>query len=116
MSAQTTTQPISSLHSETAHALAASRYETAPEDYKIYWFPDDREETIRFIEVDAGTIPTGDVMIFRFGKTADFPYRNEIAQVTPHEWEMIQEGTIRLPFNWPVKSAQLIPRSHKSRP
>ena len=90
--------------------LAAMRYENAPPFYEIYWFPDAAEETIRFIDIDAETIPTGEAMIFAFGRSKGFPYRNEVAQVTPEEWEKIKSHEIPLPDGWLVEAAQHIPR------
>lgn len=67
---------------------------------KIVWFITEGEKEIRLIEISRTALPTGSFQPFRFPPSEDIPFPMTIADVTPKEWEQIQEGAIQVPQDW----------------
>lgn len=40
------------------------------------------------------------VPVFPMGPARDFPFRSEIVQVTPAEWEQLRNGKLKLNRDW----------------
>ncbi len=96
---------------EAIRVLAAA-HAAGPDRVDIYALPDPRAEVVRLIEVSA-TFPEGGVErpaapgrlewvvpVFPMGRAADFPFRSEVVQVTPDEWQKLRQGTLRLNRDW----------------
>jgi hypothetical protein len=92
-------------------ALAAA-HAAGPDQVEIYFVPDSDRQVVRLIEVSA-TFPEGGVdrpaphngverivPVFPMGRAKDFPFRSEIAQVTPAEWEQLRLGKLKLNRDW----------------
>jgi hypothetical protein len=75
--------------------------------------PDDEPDPeIRMIEVsenfpEAGVerpTPIGGremvIPVFPLGRTAEFPFRSRVAQITPREWDALRAGRVRLTQDW----------------
>jgi hypothetical protein len=95
-----------STYEEAADLLARSHKAEQPSIRAIYLFPDPQKQEVRFIEVNPVTAPTGEAMVFSFGRAPDFPFRSAVGEVTPQEWEEIRAGRIPLPEGWDAKSAK----------
>jgi hypothetical protein len=91
------------------HALAAAH---ADDDVEIYSVPDPQQQVVRLIEV-CSTFPESGVQrqvppngmerivpVFPMGAAKDFPFRSEIIQITPQEWEQLRQGKLKLNRNW----------------
>jgi hypothetical protein len=97
------------------HALGADPIE-------IYYLPDPEQKTVRLIEV-SDTFPEGGVErrapssqgvervvpVFPMGPAKDFPFRSEVAQITPVEWERLHQKTLKLNRDWDLDQAQKVP-------
>ena len=40
------------------------------------------------------------VPVFPMGPASDFPFRSEIVQITPEEWERLGKGKLKLNRDW----------------
>ena len=96
-----------------AAVLSLARAHAAGDDaITIYSLPDARREVVRLIEVSdafprAGVerpvAPDGKewvVPVFPMGRSHDFPFRSEIAQVKWDEWSSLQSGQLVLTRDW----------------
>ncbi len=104
---------------EHAVRVLAAAPAIGPDRVDIYVVPDSQQKSVRLIEVSA-TFPEGAVErrvppnrtevivpVFPMGPSKDYPFRSEIAQVTPSEWKELQAGTLRLNREWgDLKSAR----------
>ncbi len=72
---------------------------------KIVWIESPKPE-IRFLEINAETIATGDVMSFYFPPSDEIPYALKIAEITPAEWQKVQQNEIPLPTGWSLENRQ----------
>jgi len=90
-------------------------------DITIYSMPDVERKIVRLVEVsiefpEAGVdrpTPPGVlervVPVFPMGPAKDFPFRSEIAQVTPKEWSELLKGDLRLTKAWgDLNEAQVV--------
>jgi hypothetical protein len=97
-----------------AHSAGADRVD-------IYSINDPLQQVVRLIEV-SDAFPDGSVErpappngmerivpVFPMGKAKDFPFRSEIVQVKPAEWDQLCKGTLKLNRDWgDLKSAKRI--------
>lgn len=87
---------------------------------EIYLVPDPQKQVVRLIEV-SDTFPEGGVErfapphgtervvpVFPMGPAKDFPFRSEVAQVTPAEWAKLQHKTLKLNRDWDLEQAQKV--------
>ncbi len=81
-------------------------------DVEIYSMLDPHQQIVRLIEISS-TFPESGVErpappngiervvpVFPMGPAKDFPFRSEIVQITPGEWEQLQQGKLKLNRNW----------------
>jgi hypothetical protein len=87
-------------YEDACRMLIRAHRENEPALEQIYLVPDPERREVRLIEINPGTAPTGELMLFELGKTPDFPFRSVIGEVTPVEWESIRAGTLPLPPGW----------------
>jgi hypothetical protein len=61
-------------------------------------------EPIKFLEVNAATVPTG-VMPLQFGPvpSSDIRFPTVIIEVTPDEYQRIQDRELKLPEGWDLR-------------
>lgn len=91
------------------HALAAAH---GGVNVEIYAMHDPDEQVVRLVEIspefpEAGVerhTPSNGmervVPVFPMGPAKDFPFRSEIVQITPGEWDQLREGKLKLNRNW----------------
>ena len=102
---------VPTTYDEAVRVLSAA-HAAGPDRVDIYAVRDPQAQVVRLIEVSA-TFPAGGVErpaapgrmewivpVFPMGKAADFPFRSEVVQVTPDEWEQLRQGTLRLNRDW----------------
>ena len=77
----------------------------------------DARREVRLIEVsdefpeggavrpDRNGVSEAVVPVFPLGPSAEFPFRSRVAQVTPHEWDELRSGRLRLTQNWDLSRA-----------
>ena len=106
---------------ERAVRVLAAAHASGPDQVEIYHLPDPQQRVVRLIEVSEA-FPEGGVErpappggmervvpVFPMGPAEDFPFRSEIVQVTPAEWEEIRQGNLKLNRNWgDLKLAQKV--------
>jgi hypothetical protein len=106
---------------EDAVRVLAAAHASGPDQVEIYQLPDPQQRVVRLIEV-SGAFPEGGVErpaptggmervvpVFPMGPAKDFPFRSEIVQVTPNEWEELRQGNLKLNRNWgDLKLAQKV--------
>jgi hypothetical protein len=92
--------------------VLAAAHAAGADPVEIYSIPDPQQRIVRLIEVSAA-FPEGGVErpaqpnghervvpVFPMGPAKDFPFRSEIVQVTPAEWEQLRQGKLKLNRNW----------------
>ncbi len=72
---------------------------------------EDPRETIKLLEVNIHTVPTGSVDPTLFSPTMEVPCGTEIAEVTPEEFQRVQARELPLPPGWSLDDAELITRA-----
>lgn len=65
-----------------------------------------QEEPIRLLEVNAATVPTGNVVPFAFSPTQEIPFRTVIAEITPEELDWLRSHPETLPEGWSLSRAE----------
>ncbi|MBY0313135.1 MAG: hypothetical protein K2W85_13780 [Phycisphaerales bacterium] len=70
---------------------------------RIFIFDDPAKREVRLLEVTSDTVPTG-VMPVAFRPQPEFPFRSVIVQITPQEWQSIEQGRLALPEGWDLAS------------
>jgi len=68
-------------------------------------------EPIKLLEINGATVATGTVEVFEFGPTKDTPYWVQIAEITPEEFDKLQNDPRTLPRGWDLGRAQKYERS-----
>jgi hypothetical protein len=69
----------------------------------IYALPDSNQEVVTLVEISSKFPATGEIRPIGMGKSADFPYRSQVALTTPEEWQNVKNGRISLPSNWSLE-------------
>jgi len=72
---------------------------------------DSERECVSFVEVNAASIATNRIGIFSFRPSESFPYYFQVAEVTPREFEKIQNDRALLPEDWDLDRAEFFQRS-----
>jgi hypothetical protein len=103
-----TNQHIEKLAAE----LAQEHFELEDELEQIIWLKKGSAREIRLLEVNRDTAATGIVEVFGFAPSPDVPYPLRIAEITPDEWERVQNGEIPLPDSWSLEEAEIFTREH----
>jgi hypothetical protein len=77
---------------------------------KVIWFKPDETQEINLLEINPITPPTGDVLSFYFPPSDDVPCHLYLAEVTPQEWQKVQQGEIPLPEGWSLANYKELSR------
>jgi hypothetical protein len=108
---------------EQAVEVLAAAHAAGPDQVEIYCVPDPQRRVIRLLEVSEAfpegavdrpvPLPQGMervVPVFPMGPAKDFPFRSEIVQVTPAEWDQLRQGKLKLNRDWgDLNQAQRVP-------
>ncbi len=104
---------------EVARKLAAGHYQTDPTIVKIVRYSTGNEdenlpdEPIKLLEVNEATIPSGIVPLqFDAHPSSGIDYPSVIVEVTPAEFQDIEQGQLPLPLGWQM--GELFPRPIQS--
>lgn len=99
---------------QVARELIEAHFKIEPHLQTVYRVMTENEtsatEPIKLLEVNAATVATGEVTPFEFAPTQDVPFPTIIAEVTPAEFEAVQDGRSRLPRGWSLDHAQRFTR------
>jgi hypothetical protein len=107
-----------------AKELAEWHFEVEPELTKIFWInPNDSGDApICLLEVTGSSqlpvqLSPGGVTAFNFNSTVDTPFPSSVAEVTPDELRLLQQGVLAAPQGWKVdlESAQTFSRDEATR-
>ena len=101
---------------ESAKELAEAHASSEPELKRVIRFlaasgEESTAEPIKLLEVNAATVTTGSVELFAFAPSKLVPYPVVIAEVTPDEYERIEQGKIALPKGWSLENMREIFRA-----
>jgi hypothetical protein len=91
---------------EEAKALAWAHYQDEPGLRAVYRLegPDPSDLRIKLLEVNELTVPTGIVPVgFAAHPPSGLHYPSVVIEVTPQEYEAIEQGRLRLPQGWEVR-------------
>lgn len=107
-------------YEDAVHVLAAA-HSAGADPVEIYHVPDPQKQVVRLIEV-SDVFPEGGVErpvspngmerivpVFPMGRARDFPFRSEVAQVTPAEWAQLKQKTLKLNRDWDLEQVQKVP-------
>jgi hypothetical protein len=99
---------------DVARELVDAHFRVEPALSRIYRIRSEREddprEPIKLLEVNANTVATGTVDTFAFASTPEFPAATVVAEITPEEHALLEEGKIALPAGWSLKGAETFER------
>jgi hypothetical protein len=115
-------ETVPKTYDDAVQVLAAA-HSVGDDLVEIYLVPDPQKQVVRLIEV-SDAFPEGGVErpapphgmervvpVFPMGPAKDFPFRSEVAQVTPAEWAKLQDKTLKLNRDWDLKQARKVPRA-----
>ena len=74
----------------------------------IFSFPDLAGEVVRLLEISDIFPDAGRVAAFQWGRSADFPFKSIVAQITPQQWRRILTAELPLPDGWDLASRQQV--------
>ena len=93
-------------------SLVQEHFELEEDLEQIIWLKKGPASEIRLLEVNRNTAATGMVEVFGFAPSVDIPYPLRIAEITPEEWERVQNDEISLPESWSLDNAEIFTREH----
>ncbi|MFQ5632640.1 MAG: hypothetical protein ACE5I1_28055 [bacterium] len=92
--------------------LVQKHFELESDLEQIIWLRKVSANEIRLLEVNCNTAATGMVEAFGFAPSVDVPFPLRIAEITPEEWQRVQNGKIPLPESWSLDNAEIFNREH----
>ena len=97
-----TTEQVPKTYQEAMRVLARWQGESGPADLEIFAFPDPQKQVVRLMHVSKTFPDLGGVRVYRMGRSAEFPFRSEMAQVLPKYRDKIKtkSGERLLPPEW----------------
>ncbi len=106
----TEVETIPKTYAEAVATLALWNGEAGADDLVTYAAEDVGDNVVRIIHVSEAFPDTGDVDVFRFGASAEFPFRSAVALARPDQWKKIQSGSdeLRLPADWKIAAARQV--------
>ena len=88
-------------YDEVANILAQAHREADPDTFEVRLARDPKGKVIRLLEVSKALFTTnGEVLPFEFPANGDMPFLSVVAVISPAEWDMLQQGRIKLPKGW----------------
>jgi len=93
-------------------SLIQEHFELEEDLEQIIWLKKGPASEIRLLEINRNTAATGMVEVFGFAPSVDIPYPLRIAEITPEEWERVQNGEISLPESWSLDDVEIFTREH----
>jgi hypothetical protein len=93
---------------EEAAALARAHYAIEPGLRAVYRLegPDPTDPRIKLLEVNEQTVPTGIVPVgFAAHPASGLHYPSVVIEVTPQEYEALEQGSLTLPYGWEVRDS-----------
>jgi hypothetical protein len=102
------TDQIPKTYDDAVDVLVEWHTDQMPDDLEIYLFPDAERKQVRLLEISDDFPGIGRIAAFPFGKSAEFPFKSSVAQVTHDEWMQICQGTLTLPSGWDLKHKQKV--------
>jgi hypothetical protein len=95
---------------ETALELVQSHREVEPNLRRVIFYPDPEEREVRLVEVVEGSPSAGEVLPFRFAPdvTQGVPYPVVIVELSPAEFEQLEQGHLHLPDGWGIDGLEVL--------
>ena len=103
-------EEIPKTYEEAVHSLAQSHGEAGPDDLLIFAAENLGDHTVRLIHVSDDFPDEGEIGVYGFGASADFPFRSADVLLRREQWARLQNGdpVLRLPEDWNVASARQV--------
>lgn len=77
-------------------------------DLEVFSFADPQRQVVRLLEVSDHFPATGQVIAYPFGRSAQFPFKSVVAQITRAEWGRVQSHALALPPGWDLTTAERV--------
>ena len=56
--------------------------------------------SVTLLEVNEHAVPSGTIVAIPFGPSGDIPLSTTVVELTPDEYEMLEQGRLMLPEGW----------------
>jgi DNA-binding NarL/FixJ family response regulator len=99
---KTTKKEISKVNKSSVKEIARLHFLMDNSIEKIVWFQNNKRREIQLLEVSRTALPTQSVEAFLISANKEVKIDLLVADVTPQEWESIQNKKIELPSGWNV--------------
>lgn len=103
-------ETIPKTYAEAVDTLARWNGEAGADDLLVFAAEDVGDNLGRLIHVSGQFPNLGGVSIYRFGASAEFPFRSAVALAQPEQWAKIKSGSgdLRLPDDWKIAKARQV--------
>jgi hypothetical protein len=87
---------------ESALELVPAHRAAEPNLLRVVFYPDPQEREVRLVEVIDGSPNSGEALPCRFARdeTGLVPYAVVVVELSPAEFEQLEEGKLTLPKGW----------------
>jgi hypothetical protein len=95
---------------ESALNLVAAHREAEPKLLRVVFYPDPHEREVRLVEVIEGSPHAGEALPCRFARdeSGTVAYPVVVVELSPAEFEQLEEGKLALPEGWPQEDRELL--------
>lgn len=95
---------------ESALELVRAHREAEPNLLRVVFYPDPQEREVRLLEVIDGSPPSGEALPCRFARdeSGAVPYPVVVVELSPAEFELLEEGKIALPEGWAQQGREVL--------
>ncbi|MGA3124946.1 MAG: hypothetical protein ABSF69_29735 [Polyangiaceae bacterium] len=94
---------------DVARELVRAHFEVEPGLTRVFLIRSDDwgdpKKPIKLLEINANTLSTGSVDPYSFTPTEDTPYATMIAEISPEEFEQLEQNKLVLPRGWSLENA-----------
>ncbi len=101
---------------EMVRRMAREHFDLEEGIERVIWFKNGAPNEIHVIEVNRNTIPEGAILTFYLRPTNEIPLPIILGDVTPEEWEKVQQGLIPLPAGWSLDDIEIFDREKVLQP
>jgi hypothetical protein len=103
-------EEIPKTYEEAIRSLAESHGEAGPDDLVIFAAENPDDNVVRLISVSEDFPDLGEIGVYRFGASEQFPFQTADVLLRPEQWAKIRSGTghLRLPAEWHIASARQV--------
>jgi hypothetical protein len=95
---------------ESALELVPAHREAEPNLLRVVFYPDPHERVVRLLEVIEGSPHAGEALPCRFARDESgvVPYPVIVVELSPAEFEQLEEGKLALPEGWVQEAREVL--------